>query len=86
MFILPGDFYIICLNNYMFRPLYQVVHFLIIRQSIQYTTVILLNGNFTIVHKSSLTKTKHCILYTLPYNKKVFNLMIAYIKVETYIC
>ena len=25
----------------------------------------------------------HCMLYSLPYNKKVFNLMMAYIKAET---
>ena len=50
------------------------------------TTVIVLNGNFTDVHEIVLTKTKHCILYSLPYNKKVFNLMIAYIKAETCSC
>jgi len=47
------------------------------------TTVIMLNVNFTDVHGISWTKTKHCMLYSLPYDKKVFNLMMAYIKVET---
>jgi len=42
--------------------------------------VIILNGNFTDVHEISLTKTKKKILYSFPYNKKVFNLMMAYIK------
>ena len=50
------------------------------------TIVIILNGNFIDVHKISLTKTKHCILYSLPYSKKVFNLMMAYIKAETCNC
>ena len=48
--------------------------------------MIILNGNFTDVHEISLTKTKHCILYSLPYNNKVFNLMMAYIKAETCSC
>jgi len=50
------------------------------------TTVVILNWNFTDVHEISLTKTKHCMLYSLPYNKKVFNLMMAYRKTETCSC
>jgi len=36
--------------------------------------------------RSHCQKTKHCITYSLPYNKKVFNLMMAYIKAETCSC
>ena len=49
------------------------------------TTVIILNGNFTDVHEIS-TKTKRFMLYSFPYNKKVYNLMMAYIKAETCSC
>lgn len=35
------------------------------------------------MYEASLTKTKHYMLYSLPYNKKVFNLMI---KAETCSC
>jgi len=48
--------------------------------------VIILNGNFVDVHEILWTQSKHFILYSLTYNKKMFNLMMAYIKAETCSC
>jgi len=74
MCIAKRFFYIACLNNDMFRPLYRPYY-------------IILNTKFIDVHEISLTKTKkQCILYTLLYNKEVYNLMMADIEGETCSC
>jgi len=50
--------------------------------------VIILNGNFYRCARDLVgqKKQKHFILYRLPYNKKVFNLMMVNIKAETCSC
>ena len=48
--------------------------------------VIILNVNFTEVNEISSTKTKHFILQSLLYNKKVYNLTMADIEAETRSC
>ena len=49
-------------------------------------TVIILNANFIDVNEITSTKQKHCILYSLLYNKEVYNLMMADIEAETCSC
>jgi hypothetical protein len=56
-------------------------------QIFNYTaTVITLNANFIDVHEIWSTETKCCILYSLFYNKEVYNLMMADIEAETCSC
>jgi len=50
-------------------------------------TVIILNAKFIDVNEISSTKIQtHCIMYSLFYNKKVYNLLMADIQAETCCC
>jgi len=90
IYIANRCFYIACLNNYMLRPLHRPSSGCTLSY---YKTNYTIYNVFVFVDEISFTSIKFAfkiisssILYSLLYNKKVYNLMMADIEVKTCSC